>query len=120
YQVEDYSDMSEENVVVDDSIERLQEVLTSWLQRHISSQTERARFLKDMTTPQKLINNLCLLVIKDIEIKEILLASVSLQERIRLMNALLRGKSPEIEDNLISEAIKDFERLDPVIFKNAL
>lgn len=113
YLVEDYFDSREENVILDGSIERLQEVLKNWLHKHISSNSERIRFLKEMTTPHKLVNNLCLLVIKDVELKEIFLSSISLAERIRLMDAVLRGKSPEIEDGMMSEAIKNFERLEP-------
>lgn len=113
FEVENYFDNDEAGAVLDDSIERLHEILTSWLQRHITSNTERARFLKEMNSPHRLINNLCFLVIKDVELKEIFLSSVSLPERIRLMDALLRGKSPEIEDTEMSEAIKKFERLEP-------
>jgi ATP-dependent Lon protease len=121
YQVEDYFDQNTEEVFLNDPIERLHEILKNWLQRHITSPKERTRFLKEMNSPHKLINNLCLLVIKDVELKEILLASTSLSERIRMMDALLRGKSPEVEDILMSEAIKDFERLAPQMdIKNAV
>lgn len=112
FQVEDYFDNDEVATVLDDSIERLHEILSSWLQRHITSTKERSRFLKEMNSPQRLVNNLCLLVIKDVELKEIFLSSVSLPDRIRLMDAVLRGKSPEIEDTEMSEAIKNFERLE--------
>ena len=55
------------------------------------------------------------------ELKEIFLTSVSLSERIRMMDALLRGKAPEIEDTAMSEAIKNFERLEPdTDIKNAI
>jgi Lon protease-like protein len=113
FQVEDYYDNDEAGAILDDSVERLHEILSSWLQRHITSTKERSRFLKEMNSPHRLVNNLCLLVIKDVELKEIFLLSVSLPDRIRLMDAVLRGKSPEIEDTQMSEAIKNFERLEP-------
>lgn len=112
YDVEDYFDAREESSILDNSIERLSDIMKSWLHRHIKTPSERTRFMKELVTPQKLINNLCLLVIKDVELKEILLASTSLTERIRMLDALLRGKAPEIEDNVMSEAIKNFERLE--------
>ncbi len=121
FQVEDYFDIQDQSVILDDSIERLHTVLKSWLNRHITSNKERERFLKEMNSPARVINNLCLLILKDIELKEIFLSSVSLPERIRLMDALLRGKSPEVEDMAMSEAIKNFERLEPDgQFKNAV
>lgn len=113
FEVEEYFDNDEAATFLDGPVERLHEVLSSWLQRHITSTKERARFLKEMNSPHRLVNNLCLLVIKDVELKEIFLSSISLPERIRLMDALLRGKSPEIEDTEMSEAIKKFESLEP-------
>jgi ATP-dependent Lon protease len=113
YQVEDYFDHDDKSVVLDDSIERLHSILENWLNRHISSNKERERFMKDMSSPQKLINNLCLLVIKDVELKEVFLESTSLPDRIRMMDAVLRGQAPEVEDLGMSEAIKNFERLEP-------
>ena len=122
FQVEDYFDLPDKNaVILDDSVERLHSILDNWLQRHISSVKERERFLKEMNTPTRLLNNLCMLVIKDVVLKEIFLENTSIPERIRLMDALLRGHSPEIEDVAMSEAIKNFERLDALDdIKNAI
>lgn len=113
FQVDDYFDNTDKAaVVLDDCLERLHTILDNWLQRHISSVKERDRFLKEMNSPARLINNLCMLVIKDVELKEIFLENTSIPERIRMMDALLRGQSPEIEDMTIGEAIKNFERLE--------
>ncbi len=122
FQVEDYFDVADKNaVILDDSVERLHTILDSWLQRHISSTKERDRFLKEMNSPARLVNNLCMLVIKDVELKEIFLENTSIPERVRLMDAVLRGKDPEIEDITMSEAIKNFERLEPQSdIKNAI
>lgn len=113
FQVEDYYDLEDKSAIPENAIERLHTVLENWLQRHITSVKERARFLKEMNSPHRLVNNLCLLVIKDVELKEILLESTSLPDRIRLMDVLLRGQSPDIEDMSMCEAIKNFERLEP-------
>ena len=121
FQVDDYFDNSDNVIIMENSLERLHDVLSGWLQRHISSNKERERFMKEMNTPLRLINNLCMLVIKDVELKEIFLDSISLPDRIRMMDALLRGETPEGEDMGMSEAIKSFERLDPQIdIKNAV
>ena len=114
YQVEDYFDAEDNLVILDDSIGRLHTILESWINRHISSNKERERFMKDMSSPQKIINNLCLLILKDVELKEVFLECTSLSDRIRMMDAVLRGQSPEGEDMEMSEAIKKFERLIPL------
>jgi len=109
---EDLFDINNEVTFLDNSIERLHHVLASWLNRHVSSVKERERFMKDLNKPQKLINYLCMFMIKDNELKEILLENTSLPERIRLLDALLKGKSPDTEDQDMGMAIKSFERME--------
>lgn len=120
YLIEDYFDIDEKSQTLSDSpLERLHLVLERWLNRHVTSARERDRFMKDISSPAKLINNLCMLIIKDIELKQIFLESTSLIDRVRMMNALLVGETPETEDIEMCEAIKNFERLETDYFKNA-
>lgn len=113
FEYEEIYDGEDDSVILEDSIERLYSVLENWLNRHIPTTKERIAFMKEMKTPSKLINNLCLLVIKDVELKEIFLHSRSLPERIRMMDALLRGVDAEGEDLQMCEALKRFEKLAP-------
>lgn len=120
YQIDDYSDIDEiSQTLMDSPLERLHHVLENWLNRHVNSARERERFMKDMSSPVKLINNLCMFMIKDIELKLIFLESTSLLDRVRMMNALLVGEKPETEDIEMCEAIKNFERLETDQTKNA-
>lgn len=119
YMTEEYSDLDElSQTLAGSPIERLHNVLKLWLNRHVHSSKERERFLKEISTPAKLINNICMFIIKDIELKQIFLENRSLVDRVRMMNALLKGETPETEDRHICEAIKDFERLEADQFKN--
>ncbi len=104
-------DTEDSGVVLEESLERLFDIMNNWLNRHITSKKERSDFMREMKSPSKLINNLCFLIIKDIELKEIFLHSTSVPEKIRMLDAVLRGLAPEIEDQAISEAIKEFENL---------
>lgn len=118
YTITDYSDIEEKNqTLIDSPLERLHLVLERWLTRHVHSKVERDRFMRDISSPAKLVNNLCMLVIKDIELKQIFLESTSLLDRVRMMNALLVGDTPESEDFEMCEAIKNFERLEPDQYK---
>lgn len=120
YHTDSYLDMDEETQILAGSpIERLHLIFLRWLNRHVNSTRERERFMKNMDSPAKLINNLCMFVIKDIELKQIFLESTSLLERVRMMNALLVGETPETEDMEMCEAIKNFERLEADQYKNA-
>jgi len=122
FEFEELTDFEDPSVILEDSLERLFTVLENWLNRHIPSNKERASFMKEMRTPNKLINNLCLLIIKDVQLKEIFLHSTSLPERIRMMDALLRNIDAEIEDLAMCEALKKFENLSPSesFIKNAV
>lgn len=120
YHTEDYFDVDEQSqTLLDSPIERLHNVLEHWLNRHVNSAKERERFMKDMSSPAKLINNLCMFIIRDLELKQIFLESTSLLDRVRMMNALLIGETPETEDIEMCEAIKNFERLETDSYKNA-
>jgi Lon protease-like protein len=120
YLLGDFHDLDEKNSTLRDSpLERLHLVLERWLSRHVHSKVERERFMKDISSPVKLINNLCMLIVKDVELKQIFLESTSLLDRVRMMNALLVGDTPESENIEMCEAIKNFERLEKDEFKNA-
>jgi Lon protease-like protein len=120
YHTSHYYDVDEKKQkITDHAIERLHFVLESWIDRHIHSTREKERFMKDISSPTKLINNLCMFVLKDIELKKIFLESTSLTERVRMMDALLVGENPDTENSEIGEAIKNFERLEFNEFKNA-
>ncbi len=121
FEFETLQDTEDTSVILDDSLERLFTVMENWLNRHIPSNKERSAFMKEMKSPNKLINNLCLLIIKDVALKEIFLHSTSFPERIRMMDAVLRGVAPEIEDQAMCEAIKEFENLTAdESYKNAV
>lgn len=111
--IDDYFDVDEKSQILNNSpLERLHSILDRWLRRHVHSTKERERFMKEMSTPAKLVNNLCMLLIHDLELKQIFLESTSLTDRVRMMDALLVGESPESEDFEMCEAIKNFERLE--------
>jgi len=119
YLVDDYQDSHESTQTLHNSpIERLRGVLERWIHRHVNSERERELFLKDISSPTKLVNNLCMLIIKDIELKQIFLESTSLLDRVQMMNSLLVGESPENENLEICEAIKKFERNEAFEFES--
>lgn len=121
YLIDDYFDVAESSqTLLDAPIERLHSVLELWLNRHVNSARDREKFMKDISSPSKLINNLCMFMIRDIELKLIFLESTSLLDRVRMMNALLIGETPETEDIEMCEAIKNFERLETDHYKNVI
>ena len=117
---EKYNDHDEQpHMFANFFVERLHQVLLNWINCHVHSAEERKRFIGSINSPDKLINNLCMLLIKDLGLKQIFLESQSLLERVRMMNALLVGETPENENTIICEAIKDFERQKEEHYENA-
>jgi ATP-dependent Lon protease len=93
------------------ALEKLYLIFENWIGKHIVDKKERDFFLNDISSPQKLINNVALFMIKDVELKIILLESNSLAEKINLLDALLIGENPEFEDQDMARAIKNFDEL---------
>ena len=126
FHFEDYNDYkSYENdneikypATADISRNRLYGILLSWVIQHTNSANDAQLFMTNINSIEKLINNLCFYLLKDIELKQIFLQSRSLSERLQMMNLLLIGDKPELENTEICEAIKKFERLGIPQLKN--
>jgi ATP-dependent Lon protease len=115
-----YPDSREPQILKEGSLERLFSIFDQWIHRHVTSENERNIFLKEVNTPQKLVFNIALFMIKDIELKLLFLESTSLSDRINILDALLTGEKPESEDRNRAEAIKNFERLEVNSYKNVV
>lgn len=108
-----YADLDREAFDSHGRLEKFSNILNEWLFHHIPSEKDRKEFMRELDTPQKLIDHISLLLIQDVEIKQILLECNSLNERMQLIDTLI--KSPfEKEDMVATTAIKNFERLDQV------
>jgi ATP-dependent Lon protease len=101
-----------------DATGRLFKIFEKWMFRHVHNEKDRDVFLKEVNSPKKLINNIALFMIKDIELKILLLESTSLPERINILNAVLIGETPEFEDINMLQALKDFSRFEPEKLKS--
>jgi ATP-dependent Lon protease len=112
-----YQDFREPQILQPGALERLHFVFEKWINRHIQNINDREIFLREINTPRKLLFNISLFMIKDIELKLMLLESTSIADRLSLMNALLTGETPESEDLDMASAIKNFESLDHEKFK---
>ncbi len=94
-------------------LEKMHLLLNEWLKIHIQHEKDRKDFLNELNTAHKLCDHVALLMIKDVEIKQIILESTSLQERLQLLDTLIRSPF-EKEDPIVAIAIKKFEKLDLV------
>ncbi len=92
-------------------IERLSSILNTWLYQHIDEKQELEHFLQTIRTVHHTIDYIAMLILKDMEIREMILASDSLNDRIRILNLLLKDTNPFIEDSDMLKVLKRFEGL---------
>lgn len=93
-------------------IQRLKGIFDLWLIEMIHDSLERETFYQNITSLKHLTDHLCLYVVQDIETRQLLLETISLRERIFLLNGLLRNESPFCEDQIVKDALKNFELIE--------
>lgn len=93
-------------------LHRLKDIFERWMIEMIHDSLERELFSQNINSLQQLCDHLCLYVIQDIEMRQLLLETTSLKERIFLLNSLLRNSSQFCEDQLVKNAVKRFENTD--------
>lgn len=112
FEAEEISDIKENRVYNQGKIERLNEILSTWLDQNIPDSVERESFKKNLETVHHITDYICMLLIQDPTVKQLLLENHSLYERIQLINSLLKESDPFQEDLLVAQALKNFEHLD--------
>ncbi len=118
YEYQNHEDQRTPFIFESDAIGRLFKIFEKWMNRHVHNEKDREVFLKEVNSPKKLVYNIALFMIKDIELKILLLESNSLPERINILNAVLIGETPDFEDLYMLQALKDFSRFEPEKLKS--
>lgn len=90
-------------------ISRLRSILNSWVEDTITDSLERETFFQSLTSIHHILDYLAMFMVGDRSIRQLLLENTSLHERIQVLSSLLRGEYPDCEDELVVNAIKDFE-----------
>jgi len=121
YQCRSYPEIKSHGPLKDGAMERLFLIFENWITQHLSDLNDRDTFLKDISSPHKLLNNICLFMVKDVELKIILLECNTLTEKVSLLDSLFigelkQGEFPIAEDEIMSGQIKAFYKLkyDPI------
>lgn len=111
YQAQLIEDTSKEFIYCHDRVDRLREILYNWLDETIYDSNEREAFKQGLRTIHQVVDYVCLFIIQDREIRQILLENTSLFERISMLNLLLQGETPLSEDSLVAKALKNYDML---------
>ncbi len=113
YNCEEYPDIKDTYGLVSDSkIERLKALLDNWILETISDSVERKIFQEKINSATEVMDYISMFLIKDEEMRQLLLENTSLNERIQMLDTLLKGHAPYFEDISATHAIKSFEVLE--------
>ncbi len=93
-------------------IERLKDILFRWLDDTVTDSLERESFIQSLESLHHIIDYLSMFLVHDTSMRQLLLENCSLHERVQILSTLLRGNYPDCEDELVLNAIKEFEYSD--------
>ncbi len=112
YNVEILEDSHSEVGNLSGQLTHINNILESWVNKHVPNSVEREAFLKSLETAEHITNYVSMLLIRDCEVRQALLETDSLRDRIHLLGALLREGIPLQENRDVVGAIKKFETLE--------
>lgn len=113
YNCEEYPDIKDTyGLVCDSKVERLKELLDNWVVGTISDSVERKNFQDKINSASEVMDYISMFLIKDHEMRQLLLENTSLNERIQMLDTLFKGTPPYFEDITVTRAIKSFEILE--------
>ncbi len=96
-------------VQLDHAIQKISNKLENWVNQNVRDSLERDSFFKDLTSVNHMIDYSAMLMIRDTDIRQLILECDNLLERIFLVAKLLENKQPLREDLQLSTALKKFE-----------
>ena len=78
----------------------------------VSDQKERDNFFKNLKSVHHIVDYISMFLIQDPQIRQMLLETTSLFERIKTLNLLLQGEAPFSENGHAAEVMKNYESIE--------
>lgn len=94
------------------SVERLKEILDGWLSQNIKDSAQRHILLEKIQSASNIVDYLATFLVTDREVKQILLETHDLVERVEILNLLFNGKNPYKENSYYSKILISYEYLE--------
>jgi len=117
YRCAPYLDHKESLYLVTNKIERLNNIFNTWLNIAVPDSVERESFMKSVNGIHSIVDYICMFLVTDIEIRQLLLECPSLSERIQMLNALIKNNGTF--SAYAMEMIKRFEYIEHLHMKGA-
>lgn len=112
YQAECFHDKVESEKLHGPQIQNLKKLLDNWLEVNILDSYERETFTNSLTSIYHVIDYICMFLVQDPELRQLLLENNSLFERVQLLNSLFEEPSHFEESSLVVSAIKRYEEIE--------
>lgn len=109
---------SESIVPQNKCIEKLANLIQNWGERNIQNSLDRDNFFSNMENLNHLVYNIATHLVDDCEIKQILLETLNLNERLQILSLLFPNDMVDREDPLASIALKEYEAIESKILKS--
>jgi len=87
-------------------------MLYDWLEDAIKDVGEKEQFILSLNRPDTIIDYICTFLIKDIATKQLLLEMEDKNDVLNLLSLIFEKENPFQENQLITDAIKDFNSMD--------
>lgn len=95
-------------------LERLKSILQNWLKTNIEDKQHRKRIASKLSNADSIVDYICMFLVNDRDIKQILLETDSLTERLSLLHILFPLIDAQRENDFYSDIIKDYEDLEHI------
>ena len=112
YEAELIEEIEEKLSLEDPKVEKLRAIFVSWLDNSILNETEREQLLNGLTTIDHIVDYISMFIIQDVELRQLILKTDSLSERIQMLSLLINEANPFAEDFMVAQVFKEYEALE--------
>jgi len=112
YEAEVYLDKKESEQFYGPQIENLKELLDNWLEINVTDSFERESFSNSLITIYHVIDYICMFLVRDADLRQLLLENNSMFERIQLLSSLFEDPNQFEERSIVVNAIKHYEEIE--------
>jgi uncharacterized protein len=95
-------------------VNRMHKILLEWINTYVLDSVEREAFIDGLESVNHIVDYIAMLLVHDPELRQLILESNSLYERLHMLNALISDKPPYRLDVSTTKAIKEFEIIEKI------
>lgn len=108
-EINSHENIKENLTAMQYQVSRIKKILFNWASYQLRlNQKMKQEFFDHHSSAESIVNSLCVYFLSDMELKEVFLQCQSTADKIRMMDSVLKGESPESEDEITALGLKNF------------